>query len=72
MLFTLYRYSVATSRAPEQTDSNGVDPHVEPEFEGGELENVPEVRSDVIRESDRNDTEELPESGVCISVLIKA
>lgn len=37
--------------------------HRVPEFEGGEVENTPQVRDDVVREADRNDTEELPETG---------
>lgn len=58
-----------TTSASEQTDTNGVVAHVEPQFEGGEVENVPEVRSDVIRETDRNDVEELPESGMKSALL---
>lgn len=38
-------------------------PHVEPQFEGGAVENVPVVRPDVVRESDRSDEQELPEVG---------
>ena len=37
--------------------------HRVPEFEGGEIENTPQVRDDVVREADRNDAEELPETG---------
>ena len=40
--------------------------HKIPEFEGGEIENTPEVRQDVVREADRNIEEELPEIGTCV------
>ena len=42
---------------------NSAEPHVEPQFEGGAVENTPATREDVVRESDRNDEQELPEIG---------
>lgn len=56
------RYSADGLTSPAVNGLNGVD-HKEPEFEGGEVENTPEVRADVAREADRKDEEELPESG---------
>lgn len=44
--------------------------HVEPQFEGGTAENVPVMRSDLVRESDRTDGEELPEVGECWALLL--
>ena len=52
------------------TSAVSTEAHVEPQFEGGEVENQPEVRADVARESDRNDSEELPESGLCLVSLV--
>ena len=45
--------------------------HKEPTFEGGELENIPQVRTDVVREADRNDGEELPEQGTTIILILQ-
>ncbi|XP_067937781.1 microtubule-associated protein futsch-like [Watersipora subatra] len=45
--------------------------HRIPEFEGGEIENTPEVRLDVVREADKNILEELPEIGQAKTLLSK-
>lgn len=50
---------VTSPAVTPSSDSN----HRIPEFEGGEIENNPEVRHDVAREADRNEQEELPERG---------
>lgn len=52
------------------TSTVSAEDHVEPQFEGGEVENQPEVRADLVRESDRTDTEELPETGPLIIISV--
>lgn len=53
---------------------NSISTHQEPQFEGGEIENMPVLRDDVVRESDRNDEVELPDSGesgsTCVTLRV--
>lgn len=46
--------------------------HTEPQFEEGEVENEPEVRADVVRESDKNHSEELPEAGQSLNFHLES
>jgi len=41
------------------------------QVEEGEYQNCPVVRTDVIREEDRNDAEELPEQGIANTIANK-
>lgn len=57
------RYSSGATVAADASSSEST--HRIPEFEGGEIENTPQVRDDVVREADSNIGEELPEIGTC-------
>jgi len=46
-----------------------VEHHVEPQFETGAIESTPQVRTDVVRESDKSAEPELPETGKIFFII---
>ncbi|XP_074660376.1 uncharacterized protein LOC141912859 [Tubulanus polymorphus] len=62
--------TVTYKKGEPQAPVNGTD-QLDMSPEGGEYENNPEVRSDVIREADTNDVDVMPQSGTTRSLLAK-